>query len=119
MRMCVPVGGRNFFFPTLKQNPRLPTDVGMPGLLYRANVEPEWKGIVQTVFVGLRGAEYKYVGEYRLTLGERLSVDEYRALAAPVSVHVRRNDQEIVMSMWTGSDGALLSRCGASGRTAW
>ncbi len=83
--MCVPAGGRNFLFPTLKQNPRLPAGAGMPGLLLRANEEPEWRGDVQTVFVGLRGAEYKYVGEYRLTRGERLSVEEYRALAAPVS----------------------------------
>ncbi|KAI1790097.1 hypothetical protein LXA43DRAFT_531723 [Ganoderma leucocontextum] len=84
MRMCVPLGGRNFLFPTLKQNPRLPSDVGQPGLLLRANVEAEWKGDVQTVLVGLRGAEYKYVGEYRMTRGERLSVDEYRALSDPL-----------------------------------
>ena len=85
MRMCVPLGARNFLFPTLKQNPRLPASAGAPGLLLRANAEPEWRGDVQTVFVGVRGAEYRYVGEYRLTRGERLGVQEYRALGAPVS----------------------------------
>nr|VWO99479.1 Cytochrome P450 monooxygenase BOT1 (EC (Botrydial biosynthesis cluster protein 1) (Calcineurin-dependent protein 5) [Ganoderma boninense] len=84
MRMCVPLGARNFLFPTLKQNPRLPSAPGLPGLLFRANVEAEWRGDVQTVFVGVRGAEYRYVGEYRLMRGERLGVEEYRALAAPM-----------------------------------
>ncbi|PIL29267.1 hypothetical protein GSI_09317 [Ganoderma sinense ZZ0214-1] len=84
MRMCVPLGARNFLFPTLKQNPRLPASPGLPGLLFRANVEAEWRGDVQTVFVGVRGAEYRYVGEYRLTRGEPLGVEEYRALGAPM-----------------------------------
>ncbi|TBU23347.1 hypothetical protein BD311DRAFT_810793 [Dichomitus squalens] len=52
----------------------------MQGLLLRANEEIEWMGDVQTVFVGLKGSHYKYMGEYRLTLGERLSAEEYRAL---------------------------------------
>ncbi|TBU59774.1 hypothetical protein BD310DRAFT_924165 [Dichomitus squalens] len=80
MRMCVTTSGRNFIFPTLKQNPRLPSDVGLQGLLLRANEEIEWKGDVQTVFVGLKGSHYRYMGEYRLTLGERLSAEEYMAL---------------------------------------
>ncbi|KAM5539719.1 hypothetical protein V8D89_006532 [Ganoderma adspersum] len=84
MRMCVPLGTRHFLFPTLKQNPRLPSSAGRPGLLLRANTEPEWRGEVQTVFVGVRGTEYRYVGEYRLTRGEQLEVGEFRALGAPM-----------------------------------
>ena len=86
MRMCVATSGRNFLFPTLKHNPRLPTDVGLPGLLLRANVESEWKGEAQTVFVGLKDSHYKYVGEYRLRRSDPLSAEEYRALSPSVSI---------------------------------
>ena len=91
MRMSVFASGRNFLFPTLKQNPRLPAAPGTPGLLLRANMEEEWHEKVQTVFVGVRDMRYEYVGEYTLELGERLTVDEYKALAPAVSLERRVN----------------------------
>ena len=77
--VCVQASGRNFLFPKVNLCPVLPRNPGSPGLMYRANPEPQWKGDVQTLFVGERDAAFRYCGEYRLTMSTPLSKEEYAA----------------------------------------
>lgn len=60
-------------------NALVPQSPGRPGLLYRANDAHMWKGSVYSVFVQLRRAEHKYVGEYELTRARSLSTAEYKS----------------------------------------
>ena len=52
--------------------------------MYPSPVE-QWQGDVQTAFVALYVAKYRYVGEYRLEAAEPLSPDEFNALPPAVS----------------------------------
>ena len=82
--MCVSTGGRNLLFPTLSMNPWLPSAPGAPGLLLRASAGRQWKGDVQTVFMGLAGGQCAYMGEYELTFGGPVDVREYQAFGDKV-----------------------------------
>ncbi|KAI0752076.1 hypothetical protein C8Q74DRAFT_1373875 [Fomes fomentarius] len=82
--MCVQTAGRNFIYPKVRMNPLLPRRPGEPGLLYRATREPGWKGDVQTLFISERDGEYRYCGQYKITLSSSLSTDEYNALSDEV-----------------------------------
>lgn len=82
--MCVSTGGRNLLFPTLSMNPWLPSAPGAPGLLLRASAGRQWKGDVQTVFVGLAGGQCAYMGEYELAFGGLVDVREYQAFGDKV-----------------------------------
>ncbi|KAI0640396.1 hypothetical protein C8Q79DRAFT_1015179 [Trametes meyenii] len=76
--------GRNFLFPQLERNPLLPQRLREPGLLYRVNDEWGWQSGVQTLFVGLRPAKFRYYGEYELVRAQPLSPAEFRSWASPV-----------------------------------
>lgn len=82
--MCVHTAGRNFLYPKVDTNPLLPRRLGMPGLLYRGNHELNWKGDLQTLFISERDGEYRYRGQYKLTLSSPLSKEEYIALPEEV-----------------------------------
>ena len=67
----------SFLFPTLVMDPQLPLEPGLPGLLCRPNLAPEWKDGPLRVFVGLKSAHFFYVGDYVLEQTTPLSREEY------------------------------------------
>ncbi|PIL29265.1 hypothetical protein GSI_09315 [Ganoderma sinense ZZ0214-1] len=79
-RTCVTVNDRHLLYPSHEFQPWRPSKPGGPGLLLYPIPEQAWQGDVQTVFVALYTAKYRYVGEYRLTQDEPLSPDEFNAL---------------------------------------
>lgn len=85
-RTCVSVNSRNLLYPSHEFQPWRPSKPGGPGLLLYPTPEQPWQGDVQTVFVALYMAKYRYAGEYRLMADEPLSPDEFTALPLAVSV---------------------------------
>ncbi|KAI1790099.1 hypothetical protein LXA43DRAFT_947736 [Ganoderma leucocontextum] len=83
-RTCVSVNHRNLLYPNHEFQPWRPSKPGKPGLFLYPSSEEQWQGDIQTIFVALYMAKYRYVGEYRLTAAEPLSPDEFNALAPAV-----------------------------------
>ncbi|EJF55946.1 hypothetical protein DICSQDRAFT_184070 [Dichomitus squalens LYAD-421 SS1] len=81
LRTCVSSNGRNFFYPTHEYQPWRPCNPGQPGLFLHANPTAQWEGDIQTVFVALYQAKYRYVGEYKMTQAEPLSSEEFKTLS--------------------------------------
>ncbi|KAM5539717.1 hypothetical protein V8D89_006530 [Ganoderma adspersum] len=79
-RTCVSVNDRNLLYPSHEFQLWRPSKPGGPGLLLYPTPEQPWQGDVQTVFVALYMAKYRYAGEYRLMEDEPLSPDEFNAL---------------------------------------
>ena len=79
------VGAGAFIFPTCATDPHLPTEPGFPGFLCRVDKEPVWKAERLRVFVGLREARFRYVGEYELASTTPVSIAEYKACDESVS----------------------------------
>nr|VWO99487.1 Tetrathionate reductase subunit B (Tetrathionate reductase subunit TtrB) [Ganoderma boninense] len=77
---CVTVNDRNLLYSSHEFQLWRPSKPGGPGLLLHPSPEQAWQGDVQTVFVALYMAKYRYAGEYRLTQDEPLSTDEFNAL---------------------------------------
>ncbi|TBU59791.1 hypothetical protein BD310DRAFT_816507 [Dichomitus squalens] len=84
LRTCVSSNGRNFFYPTHEYQPWRPCNPGQPGLFLHANPTAQWEGDIQTVFVALYQAKYRYVGEYKMTQAEPLSSDEFKTLSSAI-----------------------------------
>ena len=85
-RTCVTANGRNLLYSSHEFQLWRPSKPGGPGLLLYPLPEQAWQGDVQTVFVALYMAKYRYAGEYRLMQDEPLSTDEFNALPLAVSV---------------------------------
>ena len=82
---CVSVNNRNLLYSSHEFQLWRPSNPGGPGLFLYPTAEQPWQGDVQTVFVALYMAKYRYAGEYRLTEDEPLSPDEFNALPLAVS----------------------------------
>lgn len=76
---------RHFMYPTIAVNPNLPREPGMPGLLCRVYKKREWANEPHKLLVGFEAANYRYLGDYVLDRGPRVSCQDFKAFSADVS----------------------------------